>query len=153
MGDILDNIKLATEGHPYSIDESEQIVIEMDRGNKRMPEKWRGYAGGKKIKVGDLTVNDNGIWKVIKICGQDDFISSMILSKDAFVQAYDKWIRGNGREHDHGLYVKIFANDEPEEKAEKLYRICGIRQELIEVIDSLKEFCDPDGWDDEEIEV
>ena len=48
------------------------------------------------MRVGDLTVNDDGIWKVIKICGQDDFISSLILSKDAFVQAYDKWIRPRG---------------------------------------------------------
>lgn len=41
-----------------------------------------------------------------------------------------------------GLYIKVFAKSEPQEKAEKLYQICGNKKELIEVWKHLAEYCE-----------
>ena len=51
-------------------------------------------------------------------------------------------------ESEDRLYIKIYADDEPSVKAEKLYQICGETQNR-EVAEWLKEYFDPAVWEKE----
>lgn len=40
------------------------------------------------------------------------------------------------------LFIQVYADDEPQDKAKKMYQICGDIAELSEVVEFLKEYCD-----------
>ena len=48
---------------------------------------------------------------------------------------------------DNRLYIKVYADLEPQEKAEKLYQICE-EEELLEVYKELGEYCEIEPCDD-----
>lgn len=52
-----------------------------------------------------------------------------------------------------GLYIKVYADDDPQDKAEKMYQICGDIAELSEVAEFLKEYCDIPSEEMEEYEL
>lgn len=60
-----------------------------------------------------------------------------------------KWYKSADEQDDNRLYIKIYADDEPSRKAEKLYQICG-ETESQEVAQWLKEYFPsadrPTGW-------
>lgn len=65
----------------------------------------------------------------------------------AKVYAYERIIANSNfapviEKPDSGLFIKVYADSEPQEKAEKLYQICEDRTELMEVLNELKEYCD-----------
>lgn len=51
-----------------------------------------------------------------------------------------KACHGEPEEAEHNrLFIRVFMDYSPEEKAEKLYQICG-REELIKIAEHLKEY-------------
>ena len=60
------------------------------------------------------------------------------------VKAYKNLIELEKEEEETkgGLYIKVYAKYNPQEKAEKLYQICESIDEMKEVIEELKEYCD-----------
>ena len=57
------------------------------------------------------------------------------------MQEYNAKPKTNMKSWD-GLYIKVYADDDPQDKAEKMYQICGDIAELSEVVEFLKEYCD-----------
>ena len=42
----------------------------------------------------------------------------------------------------NGLYIKVYADDDPQDKAEKLYQICDSNEALSEVAKCIQGYCD-----------
>lgn len=74
-----------------------------------------------------------------KSCGKCDLVMP---NKEPILQAYKMAMDALKQEpcEDNRLYSKVYADLEPQEKAEKLYQICG-ENELKEVYEVLGEYC------------
>lgn len=71
-------------GTDYRADEEKKKEIESEDQQKR--KSFDGH------KVGDEIVNDDGIYRVTKIDGYAGYESVRIMTKEAFIEAYNKFI-------------------------------------------------------------
>ena len=49
--------------------------------------------------AGDFEVTDSGIYKIIEVHEDGNYISKMLMSKDVFIEAYHKWILDSDKEN------------------------------------------------------
>lgn len=95
----------------------------------------------RQIEDGEIEITDKGV-KILENKGVNtasEGVNTTIepTSENQISETFEN----SGVNTDKGLYIKVYADSEPQEKAEKLYQICE-EDELIEVCKEIAAYCD-----------
>lgn len=91
----------------------------------------------RQIDSGEVEITENGINIGVNTSQEGVNTTSERTSENRFSET----LENSGVNTNERLYIKVYADSEPQEKAEKLYQICE-EDELIEVCKELAAYCD-----------